>query len=237
MTTAVISGNCKTMLREDASLEADQRKPCPVCGSLTRHFYEQILGGIRIKTTVRAQSIAAGAQSIRGVADLLVQTIIVPSVETAEGSLIELVAVPWFEIIEFLGKDPNAAFQIPWRKWEEIIAGAYRASGFEEVTLTPSSGDHGRDVIAIKKGLGTVRVIDQVKAYAPGKLVTATDVRALLGVMQGDGASKGFLTTTSDFAPRLSADPLITPFIPSRIELINGQRLLTRLQEIARNAK
>jgi len=98
------------------------------------------------------------------------QTIVVAGAETLEGRLIELVAVPWFEIVEFLKKDPNAAFQIPPRKWEEIIAGAYRASGFEEVTLTPSSGDHGRDVIAIKKGLGQVRVIDQVKAYRPSRL-------------------------------------------------------------------
>jgi hypothetical protein len=35
------------------------------------------------------------------------------------------------------------------------------------VTLTPRSGDHGRDVIAIKKALGFVRIIDQVKAYKP----------------------------------------------------------------------
>jgi restriction system protein len=237
MTVAVICGRCKTMLPEDASLETDQRKPCPACGSLTCHFYKQILGGIRIKTTVTAASVAADAQSIRDVADLLVQTIIVPGVETVEGSLVELVAIPWFEIVKILKNNPSEAFQIPSRKWEEIVAGAYRASGFEEVTLTPRSGDYGRDVIAIKKGLGTVRVIDQVKAYRPGHLVTAHDVRALLGVVQGDGASKGFLTTTSDFAPRLSADPLIAPFIPSRIELINGEKLLTRLQEIARNAK
>jgi restriction system protein len=84
-------------------------------------------------------------------------------------------------------------------------------------------------VIAIKRGLGSIRVIDQVKAYKPGHLVTADDVRALLGVLQGDGASKGFLTTTSDFAPKLGEDPLLVPFMPSRIELINGSKLLGRL--------
>jgi len=59
-----------------------------------------------------------------------------------------------------------------------------RQSGFDEVTLTPRSGDYGRDVIAIKKGIGTIRVIDQVKAYKPGHLVGANDVRALLGALQ-----------------------------------------------------
>jgi restriction endonuclease Mrr len=101
-------------------------------------------------------------------------------------------------------------------------------------SLTPRSGDHGRDVIAIKKGLGSVRIIDQVKAFKPPNLVTADDVRALMGVLQGDGASKGFLTTTTDFAPRLRADPLIVPFMPARLELVNGTALLARLEELSR---
>lgn len=77
-------------------------------------------------------------------------------------------------------------------------------------------------------------MIDQVKAYKPGHLITANDVRALLGVLQGDGASKGFITTTSDFAPRIKGDPLLIPFMPSRLELINGTMLLERLQQLAR---
>jgi restriction system protein len=122
---------------------------------------------------------------------------------------------------------------MPARLWEEIVAGAYKKAGFDEVILTPHSGDHGRDVIAVKKGLGSIRVIDQVKAYKPGHLVTANDVRALFGVLQGDGASKGFVTTTSDFAPLIKEDPLLMPFMPSRLELINGAMLLKRLQELA----
>ena len=54
-----------------------------------------------------------------------------------------------------------------------------------------------------------------------------------MGVLHGDSASKGFLTTTSDFAPRLRQDPLITPFMPARLDLINGSMLLGRLQNLA----
>jgi len=72
-----------------------------------------------------------------------------------------------------------------------------------------------------------------VKAYKAGHLVTANDVRALMGILQTDGASKGFLTTTSDFAPRIKDDPLITPLIPQRLGLINGRQLVERLQDIA----
>ena len=167
MTTAVICGSCERILHEDASLEEDQRKPCPACGSLTRRFYEQLLSSVRIETKVSVGSIFDNARSIGATANLLLQTIIVPGSKTTEGRLIEAVAVPWFEIIEILSNDPNVAFQIPPDKWEEIVAGAYGKSGFDEVTLTPRSGDYGRDVIAVKRGLGSVRVIDQVKAYKP----------------------------------------------------------------------
>jgi len=129
-------------------------------------------------------------------------------------------------------RDPTVAFQIPPHKWEEMIAAAYKKAGFDEVTLTPRSGDRGRDVIAIKRTHGIVRVIDQVKAYAPGHLVPANDVRALIGVLQTDCAAKGFLTTTSDFAPRIRTDPTITPFIPSRLELINGTGLRAWLEQL-----
>jgi len=35
------------------------------------------------------------------------------------------------------------------RHWEEMIAAAFHEAKFDEVILTPQSGDHGRDVIAI----------------------------------------------------------------------------------------
>ena len=76
--------------------------------------------------------------------------------------------------------------------------------------------------------------LGQRDKLTPPHLVTANDVRALMGVLQGDGASKGCLTTTSDFAPMIKTDPLIVPFIPSRLELVNGTELFARLEELAR---
>ncbi len=143
-------------------------------------------------------------------ASLLLQAVIVPGARTSEGRLIEAVIEPWFEIIALLPKGPNIAFQLSSQKWEEMIAGIYKESGFDEVILTPRSGDRGRDVIAIIRGVGSIRVIDSVKAYKPPHLVEYDEVRALIGVIHRDGASKGFLTTTSDFAPNMMKDPLIT---------------------------
>jgi restriction system protein len=73
-----------------------------------------------------------------------------------------------------------------------------------------------------------------VKAYKPGKLVRYDDVRALLGVMSGEpDTSKGIITTTSDFPPNIRSDPYIAPFLPTRLELMNGEQLRTWLTDLA----
>jgi len=226
MVDVVSCGNCGTIINEDGNLEPEKRAPCPNCGSTARAY--------RLEASMMIQSeMHADAQIVFSQTNLLLQTVIVPGAQTSEGKLIEAVAVPWFDIIALLQKDPSIAYQLSWEKWEEIIAGAYKKAGFEEVILTPRGGDLGRDIIATKKGVCTIRVIEQVKAYTPPHLVTANDVRALMGVLQTDGASKGCLTTTSDFAPKIRTDPLIVPFIPSRLELVDGKMLLARLEELA----
>jgi len=226
---SVACGQCGSPLGENFFIGHKGRKPCPVCVSTARHFSVPIEGALFFR-----QGGAASFTATRNTASLLLQAVIVPGARTDEWQLIEAVGLPWFEIIKTLRNEPSFAFQIKARQWEEIIAGAYWKAGFDEVTLTPRSGDFGRDIIAVKHGLGTVRIIDQVKAYGPNHLVTADDVRALLGVLHGDKASKGFLTTTSDFAPRLRDDPLIKPFMPAKLELINGKMLLARLEELAK---
>jgi restriction system protein len=125
-------------------------------------------------------------------------------------------------------KDPNARFEIPNRKLEEIVAASYRDAGFDEVILTPRSGDLGRDMIATKTGYFSVRIVDQFKAFRADRLVTANDVRALAGVVAIDPqASKGLVTTTSDFAPGIADE--FKSLMPHRIELVNGAQFVDRL--------
>ena len=151
-----------------------------------------------------------------------------------EGQLVRAVAIPWFEVMTIIRRDPQAIYQIDPRKWEEIIAGAYERAGFDEVILTPASGDKGRDVVASKHGIGSIRVFDQVKAYKAGHVVTADEVRAMLGVITGaQNVSKGVITTTSTFAPRVATDPYIQPHIPFRLELKDCQQLLPWLDELS----
>jgi restriction system protein len=159
--------------------------------------------------------------------EVLVQSAIVlhgPSVE--DGALIQSVTVAWFEIIKQLDRDPHILSKIPPRKVEELIAGAYERAGWPEVILTPRSGDHGRDIIATKPGIGSIRIFDQIKAYSPGHVVTADEVRSMLGVLYAEkNVSKGVITTSSSFAPNLRKDTGLSAFLPHRLELKDGPEL------------
>lgn len=165
---------------------------------------------------------------------LLLRAVIIPGDKTKEGQLIQAVAIPWFEIMKLIEKEPDAIYKIDWRKWEELIAGAYTVAGFDEVILTPRSNDKGRDVIAVKNGVGSIRFFEQVKAYSPGHLVTADEVRSMIGVITGAGnVSKGIVTTTSSFAPGVEQDEYIKPFLPYRLELKPRDVLIPWLKSLA----
>jgi restriction system protein len=176
--------------------------------------------GLRLRGAA-ADNIADGSK----VATLCVSGLIVPAQRTPEGTLVACTTAVWQEIVNLLDKDWSQAFNIPPDKWEELIAGAFDKLGYK-TTLTPRSGDHGRDVIAISEGIGCIKIIGSVKAYKPSHLVGYDDVRALLGVLSGEqDASKGIITTTSDFPPNIGKDPFISGFMPTRLELVNGSRL------------
>lgn len=168
-------------------------------------------------------------------APLVLQAVVRPYERTREGELIKAVSIPWKRVVEILVKRPQLAFELSPRTWEEVIAAAFDAAGYDEVTLTPRSRDHGRDVIAVKRGVGSIRIIDSVKAYNYKHLVRHDDVRALLGVLFADPqATKAILSTTSGFVPGIRKDPLIAPHIPYRLELMDGPELLDWLRTTAR---
>lgn len=157
--------------------------------------------------------------------------LVIPERQTAEGVLTSNISYAWIDIVEELQGDWSKAHEIGDHVWEELIAAAYKRAGYEEVTLTPRSGDHGRDLIAVKKGLGAIKLLGSVKAYKPGSLVTKEQVHALAGVLSLDPtATKGVVITISDFAPRILDDKNLARAIPDRIELINGARLKAWLE-------
>lgn len=153
-----------------------------------------------------------------------------------EGSIISVSMVPWLALVKAIQRDPHVLFEFAKnpRKFEEFIAAAYAANGWDEVTLTPRSNDGGRDVIAVKRDYCTVRILDQVKAYSPKTLVTHDHVRAMLGVLQTDpNSSKGIITTTSDFQPTIVTSLEFKPFMPHRLDLKNGTQLAEWIKKFA----
>lgn len=167
---------------------------------------------------------------------VVLQAIVSPYEKTAEGELVKALAVPWRQIVQSLVENPRLAFELGSRIWEEIVAAAFDAAGYDEVTLTPRSGDYGRDVIAVKRGVGSIRTIDSVKAYGSAHRVRHDDVRALLGVLFADPrATKAILSTTSTFAPGVHSDPWIQQHVPYRLELMDGPKLIEWLRATARH--
>lgn len=168
------------------------------------------------------------------IASLVIQGIIIPERKTEDGLLIKSYGLVWQELARRLSADWSIALQLKPDQWEEMLAGAFKKAGYDEVTLTPRSRDYGRDVIAIKGGVGCVKIIGSVKAYKPGHLVGYDDVRALLGVMSSElDVSKGIVATTSDFPLLIEKDRFIAPFLPTRLELLNGERLQGWLAQLA----
>lgn len=168
------------------------------------------------------------------VATLTVSGLIVPEKQGSEGILVKSYGALWLEIAQQLGTDWSKAFQLSPRQWEEMLAGAFAKEGYQ-VTLTPSSGDRGRDVIAVRGGVGSMRILSSMKRYAPDNLVTRAHVHEMLGVVSADlGATKGIIATTSDFAPQLLTDAGLAKAIPYRLQLLNGVELQGWLKELAR---
>ena len=141
-----------------------------------------------------------------------------------DGDLIVGVTPIFRRFIRELAQDPNALYRLDPRQMEELVAGAYEEEG-ATVILTPRSGDLGRDVIATIPHYGTIRIIDQVKLLGHHRIVDATVVRELNGVLNNNerGASKGIVTTTTSFAPGIAKE--FADLIPGCITLRDGDAL------------
>lgn len=99
---------------------------------------------------------------------------------------------------------PEALRALDARDFEGFVATLIEQLGFEDVVLTPRSGDRGRDVLATKRIHGiSILCAFECKRYAAGRPVGPEIARALLGsITHGPTrATKGVLVTTSTFSP------------------------------------
>jgi restriction system protein len=199
-------------------------------GALGQYALGEVPGAARVLAGAAENATVTLSTLIRPDSNLLV-----PEKKVAEGLLIQCATGLWLEIAKHLGNDWSLAMQLTPTQWEEMIAGAFKRDGFDDVVLTPRSGDQGRDVIATRNGIGCVKILSSVKAYRPGHLVTHDDVRALLGVLAAEpDASKGIVATTSEFAPLIETSPQIKQYMPTRLELLNGTKLQGWLKDLTK---
>ena len=162
------------------NLEVIAQSTDPIFADPRQIMLELVLANHEIEAANKIAELAAQRVA------LSFTSLIIPERVVAEGTLIRSVSVPWHEIVKQLGSNWRLAYEIPSEKWEEIIAGGFKKAGYDEVTLTPRSSDHGRDVIAIKCGFGCVKILGSVKANVAGNLVPYDAVRALVGVLAGE---------------------------------------------------
>jgi hypothetical protein len=103
------------------------------------------------------------------------------------------------ELIKYLAKHPEYMRQMHPRKFEELIAEIFKEKGYD-VTLTPTSRDGGKDIIAAyNTPLGHQLFIVECKRYKEKNKVGVEVVRGLYGVQIAGNYNQGIIATTSTF--------------------------------------
>ncbi|MEV5238740.1 restriction endonuclease [Streptomyces cinnamoneus] len=127
-------------------------------------------------------------------------------------------------VVSHGGEDDPDLFEMDPVAFEALVAELFRARGMQAV-MTQRSNDGGVDVEALDPDpISGGRIIVQVKRYR--KTVPPTAVRDLYGTVQGAGANKGVLVTTSGFGPGSYAFANGKP-----LTLVSGEELVELLAQ------
>ena len=105
------------------------------------------------------------------------------------------------QLILALHRDPEPLRVIDRRKFEELVAELFDGFGYH-VELTARTRDGGKDIIAVgNKDLVQTKYLIECKRPDPGNVCGIGMVRALLGVLEDDPATKALLVATTRFSP------------------------------------
>lgn len=116
-------------------------------------------------------------------------------------------------------RDPVSMRSLDSRDFERFIATLIDQLGFEDVVITPRSGDQGRDVIATITVQGIpILFAFECKRYSEKNPVGPDIVRALLGTVmhRHTRANKGVLVTTSNLSPAARNFILTEPLLDGK---------------------
>jgi len=114
---------------------------------------------------------------------------------------IRLVSAVSEELLARLAERPDDRFSLSARLFEETVAELLSRMGYD-VSLTPRSGDKGRDVIAnLATPVAPVLMLVECKRYAPHRLVGPEPITRVWFRMFDDHANLAMVVTTSGFQP------------------------------------
>ena len=101
-------------------------------------------------------------------------------------------------LLKHFQSNPEELQKMDSRLFEKIIADLFVALGFD-TQLLAQTRDGGRDIIAIDSKVAHLKYLIECKRRSPHVKVGIAPVQRLHGVVQGEGATKGVLVTTSYF--------------------------------------
>jgi hypothetical protein len=123
----------------------------------------------------------------------------------SDTELSELIEVPrvavhgWNAKLRMLADKPSDLYNLASRDFEELVAELLAREGFA-TTLTPTTCDGGRDVLAsLILPTGPILCLVECKRYAKHRPVRIEHVRSLFGTVTSEGATNGLIVTTSSF--------------------------------------
>ena len=103
-------------------------------------------------------------------------------------------------LVDKFHANPQFAFQITPRQFEELVAELLAKEGFSS-NLTKKTHDGGKDIlIAQNNSLGNFMYYIECKQYSPQNTVGVNLVRELYGTLSHDRATAGLMVTTSSFS-------------------------------------
>jgi restriction system protein len=102
-------------------------------------------------------------------------------------------------LIAYLKKHPESIYDLPPRKFEELLADLLTDMGWE-VELTPATRDGGKDLLAyFNTGIGRLLCLVETKRYRRERRVGVDLIRTLYGTLCDLQANSAMLVTTSSF--------------------------------------
>lgn len=119
--------------------------------------------------------------------------------------------------------------EIPWKRFEDLIAEAYRRQGYKVEENFGAGADGGVDLRLGRDGKVT---LVQCKQWPSGRPLSVQKVRELYGVMHAEKASGAKFVATTTFTSEAVNFAQDKP-----IELVDGSQLLVLLRDVQTSGK